>query len=232
MTGETRTTVAPWWHTALVLLPFLLGSAVSAHQHTLEHVNLPGVSARLSGYLTVMVEEWLAVLLVWLQGKRGGLSIRELISGGWPTVTAFLKDLGLAIGFLIIAVPCLSLMARFLGPAAGQISYMPRTALEAVIWVPVAATAGFAEELIFRGYLTKQLEAWTNSVPLAIVIQGLLFGVAHGYYSTAMLAVAVYGCLLGLLAWWRKSLRPGMLAHGLQDAILGLLAFLLLNRVG
>jgi membrane protease YdiL (CAAX protease family) len=62
-------------------------------------------------------------------------------------------------------------------------------------------------------------------VPLAIVIQGLLFGVAHGYYSTAMLAVTVYGCLLGLLAWWRKSLRPGMLAHGLQDAILGLVAF-------
>ena len=224
-TSGTKALVAPWWHTALVLLPFLLGSALSAHQHTLEHVNLPGMSARLSGYLTVMVEEWIAVLLVWLQSRRGGLSIRELVSGGWPNSIGFLKDLGLAIGFLVIAVPCVSLMARFLGTGAGQISYIPRTALEAVIWVPLAATAGFAEELIFRGYLTKQLQAWTNSVVLAIVIQGLLFGLAHGYYSRSMVAVAVYGCLLGLLARWRKSLRPGMLAHGLQDAILGLLAF-------
>lgn len=227
MTSEAKIPAAPWWHTALVLLPFLVGSAVSAHQHTLEHVNLPGMSARLSGYLTVMVEEWIAVLLVWLRGRRGSLSIRELISGKWGNVTAFLKDLGLAIGFLVIAVPLLSLMARFLGTGAGQISYTPRTALEAVVWVAVAATAGFAEELIFRGYLTKQLEAWTNSLALAIVIQGLLFGLAHGYYSRTMIAVAVYGCLLGLLAWWRKSLRPGMLAHGLQDGILGLLTFFL-----
>jgi uncharacterized protein len=224
-TSEAKPSVAPWWHTALVLLPFLVGSAVSAHQHTLEHVNLPGMSARLSGYLTVMVEEWIAVLLVWLQGNRGGLSIGELVSGQWRNLTAFLKDLGLAIGFLVIGVPLLALMARFLGNGASQISFTPRTALEAVIWVAVAATAGFAEELIFRGYLTKQLTAWTKSVALAIIIQGLLFGVAHGYYSRSMVAVAVYGCLLGLLAWWRKSLRPGMLAHGLQDAILGLLAF-------
>jgi membrane protease YdiL (CAAX protease family) len=224
-TNEAKTSVAPWWHTALVLLPFLVGSAVSAHQHTLEHVNLPGMSARLSGYLTLLVEEWLAVLLVWLQAKRGGLSIGELVSGEWRNVTAFLKDLGLAIGFLVIGVPLLSLMARFIGTDASEISYTPKTALEAVIWVGVAATAGFAEELIFRGYLTKQLEGWTNSVALAVVIQGLLFGLAHGYYSRSMLAVAVYGVLLGLFAWWRKSLRPGMLAHGLQDGILGLLTF-------
>jgi hypothetical protein len=33
------------------------------------------------------------------------------------------------------------------------------------------------------------------------------------------------GWLLGLLAYWRKSLRPGMLAHGLQDSIGGLVSF-------
>jgi len=29
----------------------------------------------------------------------------------------------------------------------------------------------------------------------------------------------------GLLAYWRKSLRPGMLAHGAQDALGGLVSF-------
>jgi membrane protease YdiL (CAAX protease family) len=40
-----------------------------------------------------------------------------------------------------------------------------------------------------------------------------------------MVLIMVQGWLLGLLAYWRKSLRPGMLAHGLQDAIGGIVAF-------
>jgi membrane protease YdiL (CAAX protease family) len=45
------------------------------------------------------------------------------------------------------------------------------------------------------------------------------FGLSHGYYGKAVIAIMVHGCLLGLLAWWRKSLLPGMLAHGLQDSL-------------
>ena len=216
---------APWWYTVLILLPLAIGSAVSAYQHTLEHVNLPGLSPRLSGYLTVLVEEWLAVFLVALQSRCGGPSISELVSGGWPKATAFLRDAGLAIGFLVVGVPLLALIGRLLGDSGDPVNFLPRTRMEAAVWVLLAATAGFAEELIFRGFLRWQFKAWTNSTALAIVMQGVLFGLAHGYYSRAMIAVAVYGCLLGLLAWWRKSLRPGMLAHTVQDEVLGLLAF-------
>jgi uncharacterized protein len=35
----------------------------------------------------------------------------------------------------------------------------------------------------------------------------------------------VHGWLLGLLAYWRKSLRPGMLAHVLQNGVGGVVAF-------
>jgi len=222
---NTRRLGAPWWYTVLVLLPLAVGSAVSAHQHTLEHVNLPGLSSRLSGYLTVLVEEWLTVFLVWLQSRRGGPSISELISGGWPKATAFLRDLGLATGFVVVGVPLLALLGKLLGGAENSLNFIPKTAIEAGVWVILAATAGFAEELVFRGFFTWQFKAWTNSTAWAIVIQGVLFGLAHGYYSRSMIGIAVYGCLLGLFAWWRKSLRPGMLAHALQDEVFGLLAF-------
>jgi uncharacterized protein len=53
----------------------------------------------------------------------------------------------------------------------------------------------------------------------------MIFGLAHGYYEKVMVLIMVQGWLLGLLAYWRKNLRPGMLAHGLQDAIGGLVAF-------
>jgi len=89
----------------------------------------------------------------------------------------------------------------------------------------LAASAGFEEELLFRGYLSQQFGAWTGSRAIAIILQGIVFGLAHGFYGKAMLAVMLQGALLGLLAHWRKSLRPGMLAHGLQDTIGGLVAF-------
>jgi membrane protease YdiL (CAAX protease family) len=104
---------------------------------------------------------------------------------------------------------------------------VPKTAFEAIVWLGVAATAGFCEELIFRGYLTQQLSGWTNSQILAILIQGVAFGLAHGYQSRSMIAIMVYGWLIGLLAFWRKSLRPGMFSHALQDGLAGTLAFLL-----
>ncbi len=94
-----------------------------------------------------------------------------------------------------------------------------------MVWLGLAATGGFCEELVFRGYLTRQFSAWTGSRVFAVVLQGMAFGLAHGFYHKIMFVVMVQGWLLGLLAYWRKSLRPGMLAHGLQDALGGLVAF-------
>jgi membrane protease YdiL (CAAX protease family) len=33
-----------------------------------------------------------------------------------------------------------------------------------------------------------------------------------------MAVITIFGCLFGLLAQWRRSLRPGMIAHFLQDS--------------
>jgi membrane protease YdiL (CAAX protease family) len=90
----------------------------------------------------------------------------------------------------------------------------------------VAATASFCEELIFRGYLTRQFRAWTGSPVFAIVVQGVALGLIHGYYGyKTLVVIMVEGCLLGLFAHWRKSLRPGMLAHELEDVLGNLVGF-------
>ena len=97
--------IAPWWHTVLVLAPIATGSVASAYQHGLPNANVPGMSSRLSSYFTVLVEEWLVVFLIWLALRHRGLSFGSLISGRWQTLGSFLKDLGLAVGFLIVVVP-------------------------------------------------------------------------------------------------------------------------------
>jgi hypothetical protein len=149
-----------------------------------------------------------------------------LVSGRWQTVGSFFRDLGLAVGFLIVVVPLVGIIAYLLGGDPDMANIIPKTVFELMLWLGLAATAGFCEELIFRGYLTHQFRAWTGNLIFAILLQGGLFRLAHGYYGRVTVAITLQGWLLGLLAYWRKSLRPGMLAHGLQDGIGGIVAFL------
>lgn len=219
--------IAPWWHTVLVLVPLAIGSVASAYQHGLENLHVPGLSSRFSSYVTVLFEEWFVVLLIWLALRRRGLSISSLVSGRWQTLGAFFRDLGLGVGFLVVEIPLASLLSYHLRDSSSTVSFTPQTGFELVAWLGLAATAGFCEELIFRGYLTQQFCAWTGSPVLAIVAQGIAFGLIHGYYGyKTMGVIMVEGWLLGLLAHWRKSLRPGMVAHGLEDVIGGVVGFL------
>jgi membrane protease YdiL (CAAX protease family) len=211
----------------LVLAPIAIGSVASAYQHGLPNANLPGVNHRLSSYFTVLVEEWFGVLLVWLALRRRGLAASNLISGQWQTARAFFRDLGLAIGFMVVVAPLVGILAYILGANAnrGVANIPPKTVFELLVFLALTASAGFAEELVFRGYLTQQFVGWSDSCAIAVILQGVVFGLAHGFYGKAMLAVMLQGWLLGLLAYWRKSLRPGMLAHGLQDSVGGIVAF-------
>jgi hypothetical protein len=167
------------------------------------------------------------ILLIWLALKRREFSIGSLISGRWQTASAFLRDLGLAVGFLVVAVPLIAVLVHVIGGDANSnvANITPKTIFQLIVWLGLAATGGFCEELIFRGYLTRQFYAWTGSHVFAVLLQGAVFGLAHGYYEKVMLLIMIQGWLLGLLAYWRKSLRPGMLAHGVQDAIGGVVGF-------
>jgi uncharacterized protein len=219
--------IAPWWHTVLVLAPVAVGSVASWYQNGLPNAHLPGMTSKLSGYLTVLVEEWFLVLLIWLALKRRGLSFGALVSGRWQTPGAFFKDLGLAVGFIVVAIPLVGLLGHLMGgDAAGTVAnVVPRTGVELAVFLALAATASFAEELIFRGYLIRQFYAWTGSRVFAVFLQGVLFGLAHGFYHSHMLVIVVEGWLLGAFVIWRRSLLPAMLAHGLQDTLGGFLAF-------
>jgi uncharacterized protein len=219
--------IAPWWHTALVLLLVGGGSLASFYQHGLPNAKLPGMSSRLSGYFTVIVEEWVLVLLVWLALKRRGLSFGELVGGRWHSAKDFFRDLGLGIALIVVVVPTVSGLMHLLRFQSDKTlaTLTPKTIFEVVVWLVLSWSAAFGEELVFRGYLMRQFGGWTGSRLLGVVLQGVAFGLAHGYYGKAMLVIMVHGCLLGLMATWRKSLLPGMLSHGVQDSLGGIVAF-------
>ena len=220
--------VAPWWHTALVLLPIAAASLASGYQHGYPDAHLPGLNPRLSSYLTVLVVEWLPVLLVWRALKRRGLTLAALIGGRWPNVRAFLRDLGLGVAMLAVAAIVIDPLGALLGAKAlqGTLKHVgPQTPIELAVFLVMALSAGFCEELIFRGYLMRQFSAWTGSRTAGLLLQGIVFGLGHAYYRWVMVAIMVLAWMLGFLARWRRSLLPGMLFHAVEDSLDGVIAF-------
>jgi membrane protease YdiL (CAAX protease family) len=102
-------------------------------------------------------------------------------------------------------------------PDAAIAFLLPQTQIEMTLWTVVSALAGISEEAIYRGYLQKQFTALTGSLPAGILISAAAFGAVHGYQGWSRAAViAISAILFGVVAHWRRSVRPGMFAHGLQ----------------
>jgi uncharacterized protein len=218
--------IAPVWHTigVLVLLAAMSSMALlsggpgqAGHTHS-----------RVLGYAITMAVEWLIVGYIALGARWGGASLRTLTGRLLPGWRAILLDLGIAIAYLVVAHIVLGgasyALSHVLTPASNEMlkRMLPQTWAENGIFLLLALTAGICEEMIFRGYLQHQFTAWFGSAA-AIILQGVFFGAAHAYQGVTMvIVIAIFGCMFGALTWWRKSLRPGMLAHFIQDAVGGL----------
>lgn len=217
--------VAPALHTAIVLCVLLGLSLAGALSGSLPFV---GKFGRAWGYVLIATFEWVVVGFIWYGVNQREVSLRDLIGGRWARPVAVLWDLAIAVGFLVICgggvLNGLGYLLR-VAPNQALRGMFPHGPTEIILFLVLALTAGFCEEVIFRGYLQRQFAAWTQAAVGGIVLQGITFGVSHGYQGWKfMLLIAVYGTLFGVLAQWRRSLRPGMITHLLQDGIGGLLA--------
>ncbi|QOY87215.1 CPBP family intramembrane glutamic endopeptidase [Paludibaculum fermentans] len=182
----------------------------------------------LSGlYLSLIAGEWALVYYVWKVGlRRTGTTIGELIGGKWASPKAALLDVLWAGGLWTLWKGAYFVWWTWFGTGhSTSISrLMPQGATESTLWVLLSISAGISEELVFRGYFQRQFLAWTGRVSVAVLLQVMLFGIAHGYQGVQnCLAIAAYGALFTLLALYRKSLRPGILAHAWTDIAGGLL---------
>jgi CAAX protease family protein len=209
-----------------VVLLLLFGlSASGAYAHRFSPLGRS--HSRALGYLMVAGLEWFLVAFIWFGIRLRNVRLSELVGGSWPRARAVLRDFGIAAGFLICANIVLAGVAYLLRAKTPESvrGLLPQGRVETIMYLLLALTAGICEEIIFRGYLQRQFSAACKSLPTGLVLQGIAFGAAHGYQGLKfMVVIAVYGCLFGLLAAWRRSLRPGMMAHFLQDGVLGLIS--------
>jgi membrane protease YdiL (CAAX protease family) len=224
---SSRPLIAPAWHT-IVFIGIFVGLSVAggffqhaANQHP--QASAPSGNA-VGGYISVTVFEWLLVLYVRMGVSKRGVCLRDLVGGRWTTPKAVMKDIALGAGLWVVWKGLMNAHILGSGTNAAQ-GLLPQGILQSMTWIPVALSAGFCEELAFRGYLQKQFQAITGSARWAVLIQAIVFGIGHLYEGVGAVArIALFGVLFGLLALWRKSLRPGMIAHAWSD-IFGVIIF-------
>lgn len=231
-----RQLIAPVWHTlvvvAIILLVSYSGSARLAH-------NLQS-RGRVLLYLETMVWQLLLFGLVWFGLHLKKTKLRDVIGGQWGKGEDFLIDIAIAVAFWVVSSAILVGLKLAFGLAsldakrsAEQVkhtigSITPHTGVELAVFVLLALCAGFFEEVVFRGYLQKQIGAMARNAYAGLVIAAVIFGAGHGYQGTAQMAlIAFYGAMFGTLVLLRKSLRPGMMAHAWQDAFSGIAVYVM-----
>ena len=220
-----RKLVAPLWHTMGLLL-LLLGITFGGFR--MQSWSPAGSdSGKHAGnvtlYLSVTVSEWALFYYVWLGGlRRGATRLRDLIGGRWRNTKDVLLDIAVAAGFWVVWTAAALFMSFVVGPSHGErLGFLqPQGVVEVTLWVMMSLTAGFCEELVFRGYLQAQFLGLTGRAALAVPAQAVVFGVSHLYQGVKqVIVITVLGILFGLLANWRKSLRPGMISHAWSDVL-------------
>ncbi|MGA7224983.1 MAG: type II CAAX endopeptidase family protein [Candidatus Acidiferrales bacterium] len=186
---------------------------------------------RLRFYALTILLEWLMFALVVAGVRSSGASILLVVGERWSSARQVLRDIGIALGFWIVAIILLRIFAQLLratSPGRALMSMVPHGPAEIAVWIGVSISAGICEETIFRGYLQRQFIAFRKNVPAGIALAAVAFGSAHAYQGLRMvILISLFGAMFGILAYWRGSVRPGMIAHAWQDSLSGVVAGLI-----
>ena len=134
-------------------------------------------------------------------------------------------DIAWALAFLVASSAVLSLLAWLLKvvglPADGDVTWLiPQETSGKIVWLFVSFTAGFCEEVAFRGYLMTRLRLVlkTKTWVVPTIITAFVFGLCHGYQGVGnMILISCYGVMFSLLFIRTKRLWPLIMAHTLND---------------
>jgi uncharacterized protein len=196
---------------------------------------VPG--ARTRAYRRAAIAQWVFAIIclgLWVRAGRAWSTLGFVPPGG----VRMLVGIALGAGILYLTVRQVRGIRRLtpekleaLRPKFGYVEFfLPHTREEYRGFMFLSFTAGFCEELLYRGYLFWVIGAYIG-LPAAIAAGTVLFGIAHAYQGgRGMIKTALTGLALSLIFVGSGWLIPGMVIHALVDAIAGVLAFKVYQR--
>ena len=173
-------------------------------------------------WTSVAVLHWTSFVLALVFIRRAGGRLSDigfkLRSSGAVAVTGFIVAAGVAL-----------ILIRQTWPASTapysdwQVLY-PSTITERLFWIFICVTAGFCEELVYRGYGIRVLQLRGFRTWQAVVLATTSFVFIHGLAGVFLFpCYFMAGLLLAMILLWRKSLTAGICIHAAFD-LMALLA--------
>jgi membrane protease YdiL (CAAX protease family) len=181
--------------------------------------------ARTRAYRRGVIGQWgfgLAALAIWRVYARPWSALGLTLPHGWRAVlSAVIVLAGLALLALqlwsVLRLPIARRVAA--RRQLGEVAFMlPRTRGEASWFLVLSATAGFCEELLYRGYLPWFFARWIGMVgAMALVV--VIYGVSHIYQGRqGAIKATIAGAIMAAIVLASGSLIPAIILHALIDA--------------
>jgi membrane protease YdiL (CAAX protease family) len=150
----------------------------------------------------------------YLRVRRADAGQLALGAVGWAVLVPLVSWLGEVNGYL----PVPEFLEEFEAQQALLIEQVLGADLNVLyVLLVVALTPAICEEVMFRGYLQRQVERRLGVV-WSIVLVGLVFGLFH-LRPTEVLPLATLGIYLGFSVWVTGSLWAGVLIHLLNNGL-------------
>lgn len=170
--------------------------------------------------VTTIIFQWFIFAILY-----GSISLERTGLAGIGLKRIRKVDFAWAISFFLVAWLLLSGLAWVLGklgmPLPGEIGLLiPKDTTGRIVWVLVSFTAGFCEEVAFRGYLMTRLRlvAKLPNWVVPTIVSAVAFGACHAYQGLpGFIVITVYGVMFSLLYIRTGSLWPCIIAHTIQD---------------
>ncbi|PQV47560.1 CPBP family intramembrane glutamic endopeptidase [Paraburkholderia sp. BL21I4N1] len=222
-----RALLASYKHTLHFIAICVILTVVSALNATHTSADAATTPNQLHIFYVFMIGmEWLWVRFVYKGMRKYRRSILEFFEFRQLTLREFGKDVVYAaLAFAIDYVSNLGIVGLLQHgeqPSNPLLPTLPVGALAVALWICLSFSAGVCEEVVFRGYLQRQLTSITGRVWIAILAQAILFGIGHGYQGPiAVLSIVRYGLVMGIIAALRGNIRAGILEHVTWDILGG-----------
>ena len=191
---------------------------------------------RSRAYRVIFFAEWLFTLgaiAIWRANDRSWPALSLSLPHGWRLVLGAVLVLAV-VALLLVQLAVVARLSTARRVAArskvGAVAFMiPRTREEQLWFLTLAVTAGFCEELLFRGYLPWLLAPWLGSIG-SMSLAVILFGFSHAYQGrSGIVKVMIIGAVMAIVVLATRSLIPAMLLHALIDTEAATAGYLLMH---
>jgi membrane protease YdiL (CAAX protease family) len=168
-------------------------------------------------YVVIAAVEWSLALSIIRRLRRSGGSARELIAPeGHPWRFRWLSTSLMFVGVNAIMAAMMAMLAVLQSAYSGFSYYEGLDAWQLLLFLSaVPVSAGFCEELIWRGYAITRLEARGRGRWTTVLLSAISFALIHSPLHWPF--TFLFGIVTGCYYVRERNLVPLMVTHTLVD---------------